>query len=315
MKRIAGLLVWGAVMAAPAQAQEACAYRGELASAYCDANRDLVADLPTDPQRRQDPKTLTFSYSPVERADVYEKLFKPFTDYLSQCVGRPVSYLPMQSYAEEVEAMRSGRLHVAGFSTGTTVLAVRAAGAVPFAEKGFADHAQGSQALVIVRKDKPYRKLADLKGKVLAHVSASSLSGHLAPIVLFPREGLVPGKDYAIVYSGKQDQSILGVRSGAYDAAAVASNLLERMASRGDVREDEFRVIFRSARFPSTGFAHAHDLDPRLSNRVVKCFYEYRFDNGMQKAFDGTDRFYPINYQRDYALVREVADGAGEVAR
>ena len=31
----------------------------------------------------------------------------------------------------------------------------------------------------------------------------------------------------------------------------------------------------------------------------------------MQKAFDGADRFFPITYQKDWAVVREVAEGSG----
>ena len=315
MNWFAGLLFWGVLLVGPAQAQNACAFRGDLAPAYCDANRDLVADMPTDPTRWQDPAALVFSYSPVENSAVHERLFKPFLEYLGQCTGRQVSYLPTQSSEEEIEAMRTGRLQIAGFATGATVSAVRKAGAVPFAEKGFVDHAQGSQVLVIVRKDRPYKKLADLKGKVVAHVSPISLSGHLVPLALFPKEGLVPGLDYSIVYSGKHDHSIQQVRAGVYEAASVTLNVFERMVLRGEIREDEFRVIYRSAKFPSSAFAHAHDLEPKLRNRLLKCFYDYRFDSEMQKVFDGTDRFYPITYQRDYALVRDVMEKASEAAR
>jgi phosphonate transport system substrate-binding protein len=315
MKWFASLLFWGVLLVGPAQAQNACAYRGDLASAYCDANRDLVADMPSDSQRWQDPATLVFSYSPTENTAVHEKLFKPFLDYLGQCVGRPASYLAVQSSEEEIEAMRTGRLHIAGFATGATVSAVRKAGAVPFAEKGFVDHAQGSQVLVIVRKDRPYKKLSDLKGKVVAHVSPISLSGHLVPLALFPKEGLVPGQDYSIIYSGKHDQSIHQVRAGVYEAASVTLNVFERMVLRGEIREDEFRVIYRSAKYPSSAFAHAHDLEPKLRNRLLKCFYDYRFDHDMQKTFDGADRFYPITYQRDYALVRDVMEKVNEAAR
>ena len=45
---------------------------------------------------------------------------------------------------------------------------------------------------------------------------------------------------------------------------------------------------------------------------MLKCFYDYRFTPEMQKAFDGADRFYPITYQKEWALVRKVAEGSGE---
>ena len=97
-----------------ATAQE-CQNRGQLDALYCDDDYDLVADTPTDPRRLKDPTTLVFAYTPVEDPTVYLNVFRPFTEYLGQCTGKRVVYYPVQSYAAEIEAMQSGRLHVAGF--------------------------------------------------------------------------------------------------------------------------------------------------------------------------------------------------------
>lgn len=295
-----------------ALAQGTCTERGDLDTPYCDSNGDLVADTPSDPAKLRNPSTLVFTYTPVEDPAVYEKVFKPFTDHLAQCVGRRVVFYQVQSNAAEIEAMRAGRLHVAGFSTGPTAYAVNIAGAVPFAVKGYADHYQGYNLIVVVRKDSPYQKLADLKGRKLAHTSPSSNSGHMAPVALFPKEGLVPDKDYKIVFSGKHDQSVMGVRSGDYDGAAVASDVFERMVHRGEVKADEFRILYRSATFPTSSFAYAHDLEPAFRDRMLKCFHDYRFTPEMQKAFDGADRFFPITYKKEFSVVRQVAESAGE---
>ena len=312
MKRIAILALGLCATALSAWAQDSCPNRGDLDTNYCDANRDMVADTPTDASKLKTPNTLVFTYTPVEDPAVYEKIFRPFTEHLGQCTGKKVVFYQVQSNAAEIEAMRAGRLHVAGFSTGPTAFAVNIAGAVPFAVKGYADHYQGYNLVVVVKKTSPFQKLTDLKGKKLAHTSPSSNSGHMAPIALFPKEGLTPDKDYKIIFSGKHDQSVLGVRSGDYDAAAVASDVFERMIHRGEVREDEFRVIYRSAKFPTSSFAYAHDLEPKFRDRMLKCFYDYRFPPEMQKAFDGADRFFPITYQKDFAIVRQVAESAGE---
>jgi phosphonate transport system substrate-binding protein len=310
---IAALLAAATVLpAAPVLAQDTCSNRGDLDAQYCDANKDLVADTPTNPAKLKNPNTLVFTYTPVEDPAVYEKIFKPFTEHLAACTAKRVVFFQVQSNAAEIEAMRAGRLHVAGFSTGPTAFAVNIAGAVPFGVKGYADRYQGYNLIVVVRKDSAFQKLADLKGKKLAHTSPSSNSGHMAPIALFPKEGLTPDKDYKVLFSGKHDQSVLGVKSGDYDAAAVASDVFERMAHRGEIREDEFRVIYRSAKFPTSSFAYAHDLEPAFRDKMLKCFYDYRFTPEMQKAFDGADRFFPITYQKDYAIVREVAEAAGE---
>mgnify|MGYP000856151556 CR=1 FL=1 len=120
----------------PAAAQDSCGHRGQLDMLYCDEDRDLVADLPKDPAKLRDPSTLVWAYTPVEDPAIYANIFKPFTDYLGQCVGKRIVYYPVQSNSAEIEAMRSGRLHFAGFSTGPTGFAVNLAGAVPFAAKG-----------------------------------------------------------------------------------------------------------------------------------------------------------------------------------
>ena len=301
-----------ALSAHSAFAADTCSNRGDLDTMFCDANNDLVADPPTDASKLKTPSTLVFTYTPVEDPAVYEDIFKPFTKHLAQCTGKRVVFYQVQSNAAEIEAMRSGRLHVGGFSTGPTAFAVNIAGAVPFAVKGYADGFQGYNLIVIVKKDSPYQKLTDLKGKKLAHTAPSSNSGHMAPVALFPREGLTPDKDYKVLFSGKHDQSVMGVNSGDYDAAAVASDVFHRMASRGQIKEEDFRIIYTSEKFPTSSFAYAHDLEPKFRDQMLKCFYDYRFPDEMKKAFDGADRFYPVTYQKDWAIVREVAESGGE---
>jgi phosphonate transport system substrate-binding protein len=293
-------------------AQDSCSNRGELDTPYCDANKDMVADAPTDPKKFKNPSTLVFTYTPVEDPAVYEKVFSPFTTHLAQCTSKKVVFFQVQSNAAEIEAMRSGRLHVGGFSTGPTAFAVNIAGAVPFAVKGTEKEFQGYHLILIVKKDSAFLKAADLKGKKVAHTSPSSNSGHLAPLALFPGEGLVPDKDYKIAFSGKHDQSILGVNTGDYDAAAVASDVFYRMAARGQIKEDAFRILYRSPKFPTSSFSMAHDLEPALAAKLKQCFYDYRFPEEMKKAFDGADRFFPITYQKDWDIVRKVAASGGE---
>jgi len=315
LRRLLGVLVAGLALAAlapPAFAADACKNRAELDTMYCDDNQDMVADAPTDPKKWKNPSTIVFTYTPVEDPAVYENVFKPFTTHLAACLNKKVVFYQVQSNAAEIEAMRSGRLHVGGFSTGPTAFAVNLAGAVPFAVKGTAKEFQGYNLIVIVKANSPYQKLADLKGKKVAHTSPSSNSGHLAPLSLFPAQGLVPDKDYKIIFSGKHDQSVMGVNSGDYDAAAVASDVFHRMAERGQVKEADFRVIYRSQKFPTSSFAYAHDLDPKLVDRMLGCFYDYRFPAEMQKAFDGADRFFPINYKTTWEVVRAVAKGSGQ---
>jgi phosphonate transport system substrate-binding protein len=247
----------------------------------------------------------------VEDPAIYANVFKPLTDHLAKCTGKHIVYYPVQSNSAEIEAMRSGRLHFAGFSTGPTGFAVNLAGAVPFAAKGNAEQVRGYNLLAMVKAESPYKALADLKGRKVAHTSPSSNSGNLAPLALFPEQGLKPGEDYKPLMSGGHDKSILGVVSGDYDMAAIAGDVYERMSVRGTIKKDALRVIYKSPLFPTSSFAYAHDLVPELAEKLKGCFFEFRFTPEMQKEFNGDDRFHAITYKKDWAVVRDVAEKSG----
>jgi phosphonate transport system substrate-binding protein len=297
-----------AALPAPAAAQGACAFRGALDDAYCDENRDMVADAPADAARQRDPSTLVFAYTPVEDPALYASQFRPFLDHLTQCTGRRTVYFQVTSNAAQVEAMRSGRLHIAGFSTGPTAFAVNLAGAVPFAVKGGPEAYESYRVVVLVRADSPFQQLSDLRGRRVAHTSATSNSGNLAPRAFFPGAGLTPETDYRVLFSGGHDRSVMGVNAGDYDAAPVASDVFERMVGRGQVRRENFRIIWQSDPFPTSSFALAHDLRPELAERIRQCFFSFRFPAQMARDLGGNDRFWPATYARDWAPVRAVAD-------
>src|SRR6185312_3489166 len=111
------------VFSSAALAQEDCP-RGTLDKAYCDRNGDLVADAPTDPKKLVNPSALIFAYTPVEDPSVYKGVWDGFLQHMEKVTGKKVVFFPVQSNAAQYEAMRSGRLHVAGFNTGSNPIAV-----------------------------------------------------------------------------------------------------------------------------------------------------------------------------------------------
>ncbi len=302
------------LLSALAHAADTCKHRGDLDALYCDEDRNMTADAPTNLKKLKNPAALMLSYSPQEDAVVYEKLWTPYVDHLKSCSGKPVRFLPVYSSAATVEALRSGRIQLSLLSAGDTPFAVNIGGAVPFAIHGTANGEIASYHLiVVVKRDSKFKSLVDLKGRRVAHVSPSSNSGNLAPRALFPREGLVPDKDYKVLYSGKHDNSVSGVISGDYDAGAVADDVLIRMHQRGVLKPDELRIIYKSQPFPAGSLAVAHDLDPVLMKKIIDCTFTFRFPAELSAAFRGPDRFVPLDYKRDYVSVREVAEASGEL--
>jgi phosphonate transport system substrate-binding protein len=55
-----------------------------------------------------------------------------------------------------------------------------------------------------------------------------------------------------------------------------------------------------------------HDLAPALQKKMRECTYAFRYTPEMRKGFQGADRWLPIDYRKDWELVREVARQSGQ---
>ncbi|MFC3285432.1 phosphate/phosphite/phosphonate ABC transporter substrate-binding protein [Litchfieldella rifensis] len=281
--------------------------RGDLDALYCDEDGDMVADLPKDESEWVNPDTLIFAYTPVEDPAIYSDIWQPFIDHLQDATGKSVRFFAVQSNSAQVEAMRSGRLHIAGFSTGPTPFAVNLAGAVPFALMGSDDGRFGYTLQLYTHVDSGIDSMEDLRGRRVAHTSPTSNSGNQAPRALFPELGITPGDDYEVVYSGSHDQSMLGVVAQDYDAAPVASEVVERMAARGLYEEEDVKIIFESAPFPTTSYTYAHNLHPDLVEKIKEAFFSFDFEGtALGDEFEGVDKFIPIRYESDWAVIRTI---------
>ena len=292
-----------------------CPNRGNLDVRYCDADGDLVADPPADTSQLLNPDTLVFSYTPVEDPSVYENVFTEFMEYLAAKTGKKVKWYGAESYAAQVEAMRSGRLHVAGISTGPTVFGVNLAGYVPISIMGKEDGTFGYKLQLITHKDSDIKSIQDMKGRNIAHVTPSSNSGNQAPRALFTAQGVEPDKDYKVTYSGKHDNSIMGVANKDYDAAPVASSVLERMVQKDVVKMDDLRVIWESRLFPTTSYGYVSNLDPALAAKVEEAFLTFDWKGtGLDKEFGKqADRFIPITFKEHWADIRTIQEVNGVV--
>jgi phosphonate transport system substrate-binding protein len=282
--------------------------RGDLEKTYCDRNGDLVADLPADPKQIVNPSALIFAYTPTEDPAVYQKAWDGFIKHMEKVTGKRVVFFPVQSNAAQYEAMRSGRLHVAGVNAGGNATAVNCAGFVPFTMMAAKDGSFGYEMEIIVPADSPIKAPADLKGRKIAFTDATSNSGFKAPSAILKADfNLEAKRDFEPVFSGKHDNSILGVVNKDYEAAAVANSVLNRMLDRKVFDKAKIRSIYKSETFPTTGYGHVYNLDPKLVEKVKEAFFSFQWEGSALKAeFQKEDKFIPIEYKKDWAVLRKI---------
>ncbi len=291
----------------------------KLDSRFSDADGDMVADIPTDTSQLVDPSTLIFAYTPVEDPAVYATVWQEFLDHLAKVTGKRVQFFPVQSNAAQIEAMRAGRLHVAGFNTGSNPIAVACAGFRPFTMMASKQAEYGYEMEIITYPDSGIREIADIKGKKLAFTSETSNSGFKAPSALLEAQyGLVANRDFEPVFSGKHDNSILGVANKDYPAAAIANSVMARMIARGAVKPEQLITIYKSQTFPTTGYGVAHNLTPALQEKIKEAFFTFNWEGTklaeeFNKSQPPQETFIPITFKDQWAVVREI-DAAMKVS-
>lgn len=305
---LAAAFVWVVGVAVPVTASAADCKRSFLDKRYCDRDGNLTADLPLDPKKWNNPSTIIFSYTPVEDPAVYKKVWDGFINHMAKVTGKRVVFFPVQSYAAQYEAMRSGRLHIAGVNTGGNPVAVACAGFVPFAMMASKDGSFGYEMEIIAPADSSLKSPADLKGKKLAFTSPTSNSGFKAPSAILKSEfGLIAKKDFGTAFSGKHDNSILGVANKDYEAAAVANSVLKRMIDRNVIKKSQIKTIYRSQTFPTTGYGHAHNLHPEVVAKIKQAFFTFKWEGSdLKKEFKKEGSFISINHKHDWDVIRKI---------
>lgn len=287
----------------------------DLSSRYVDNDGDMVADAPGDESQWADPDTLVFAYTPVEDPAVYADVWSDFLEHLSETTGKEVQFFPVQSNAAQQEALRAGRLHVAGFNTGGVPVAVNCGGFRPFAMMAADDGSFGYEMEIITYPGSGIESVEDLQGRQLAFTSETSNSGFRAPSALLRSEyGMEAGEDFETAFSGSHDNSILGVVNEDYDAAAIANSVGKRMISRGVVNEGDYDIIYTSETFPTTAYGLANNLNPELAEQIQDAFFSYDWEGtALESEFanSGEAQFIPITYQDNWAVIRTIADANG----
>ncbi|WP_323765239.1 phosphate/phosphite/phosphonate ABC transporter substrate-binding protein [Marinovum sp.] len=291
--------------------------RGDLNDRFCDADGDLIADIPSDESQWIDPETLIFAFTPVEDPAVYKTAWTDFLDHMAEKTGKEIVFFPVQSNAAQIEAMRSGRLHIAGFNTGSNPLAVNCAGFRPFTIMAGEDGSFGYEMEIITYPGSGIESVEDIKGKQLAFTSPTSNSGFKAPSAILKADyDLLPERDFEPVYSGKHDNSILGVANKDYPAASIANSVMQRMLERDVVSEDQIVSLYKSQTFPTTGYGVVYNLKPELQEAIQDAFFSFDWEgSSLEEEFskNGEAQFIPITYQEYWEVIRKI-DAANDVS-
>jgi len=163
--------------------------------------------------------------------------------------------------------------------------------------------------------DSGIETVEDIKGGKLAFTSETSNSGFKAPSAILKADyAMEAGTDFEPVFSGKHDNSILGVANKDYPAAAVANSVLNRMVSREVVSADQLVSIYKSQTFPTTSYGVANTLNAELQETIKAAFASFEWEgSALEEEFakSGEAQFVPITFQKEWEVIRKIDEANG----
>lgn len=256
------------------------------------------------------PEVLRVGFIPDEDQETLSRRTEGMMKDMEKALGIKVEMFVGTDYTASIEAMRGKKLDIAQFGPFAYTIASERSGAVAFAVGANSEKDVFYKSKIIVPADSKVEKLEDLKGSKMLFVDPASASGNLFPrTLLINKLGLqkeeVESYFSSVSFSGSHDASVLAIKNGDADVAAVASTILNRMIGEGLVKESDFKVIDESDPIPGTLFSYRNDLPADLVEKIQQFFYSYQnaafFEDQKIKGF------FSIK-DENYQIVRDTAN-------
>jgi phosphonate transport system substrate-binding protein len=263
-----------------------------------------------EPATKDEIKVLRVGAVPGEEVQKRKDQYQPFMDYLSKKLDMEVELFVANDYAGTIEAMRAGKLELAGYGPLSYVLAADIANAEAFAAGYTEEQGIYYKSFIIVHKDSDIHSISDLKGKTFAFVDPASTGGHLIPRMAMLKNGIDPEVDLAsVVYVGGHDACAAAVQNKNVDAAAIVKHMYERAIAQGILVEEDVRIIDVSDPFPGGPWAWHKDLPQDLKDKIkdaITNIPEEEYEN--LKDFLGKTTHYEPVQDSDWDSIREAAE-------
>lgn len=264
----------------------------------------------------EDPNELTFAIIPTKETVAELQLYKPITDRMKKVTGKDIQFFMPTSYASVVEGLLSKFIDVAVLGPYSYVIANSKDDSIEV----FATYAKrpghlqeegpGYKAALVTKKGSKFTTIESLKGTTLGLVDPGSTSGNLFPRVVFSKNvgGDLDKYFKKVVYTGSHELSMVAVAKGKVDAAFVATHRFDNVVNKGDVKLEDFNVLWSSPPIPQDPFVYRGTLCQAVKDNIKATFLGLSKDvPGEKKYLDNikSNKFVEMT-SADYDVIRDL---------
>jgi ABC-type phosphate/phosphonate transport system substrate-binding protein len=182
---------------------------------------------------------------------------------LGSQVGEKVTIRPLKPQTT-IYAMKSGQIDYMLCNPVVAVNLAEKLGAEPIASLNN-KHGPQFAGVIIAKKGSGIVNDSDLKGKkVLAYQFGTGAGAFVFQVYHLMQQGIDPFKDFAVFKEAKkQDDIVLSVKAGVFDAGFIRSGVLENMVKEGKVAMNDVEIVDQKT---GDGFdlVHSTELYPEF---------------------------------------------------
>lgn len=240
----------------------------------------------------EDPEALTFALVPTEETVAELELYQPVTERMAKLTGKKIEFFMPTSYASVVEGLLGGFVDVAVLGPYSYVIAnskdpkIEVFATYAKRPGHLQEEGPGYKAALVSKKGSKFDSIESLKGATVGLTDPGSTSGNLVPRVVFTK---VIGTDLdsyfgKVVYTGSHELSTVAVAEGKVDAAFVATHRFDNVVNKGEVKLEEFNVLWSSPAIPQDPFVYRNTLCDGLKAKIRETFLGLK-DQPNAKAF------------------------------
>ena len=244
---------------------------------------------------------------PTQRFEEQQRMIKPLEEYLEKSLETEINFLVASDYKQVVKWLVDGKIDMA-YVAGVSYLEALEGGAEIEPLVAPINKYTGRpwyRAAIVVRVNSNIKTLHQLKGKRFAFVNKSSTSGYLMPFSALNKGGINPEQEFKkVIYSGTHAQTLEALKNDDVDAAATNIPYYLKQQKMGQLRPEEFRVIWESPPIPPSLIVVSKKL-PADSIKKLKVSL-LNTPEGIEDIFGRQSAGYTTIIDADYTSIRQL---------
>jgi len=242
---------------------------------------------------------LLFGSVAMDIPAVMHRRLKPLTLYLSDKLGRPVSLKLSPNMGAAIKEVADKNVDLA-YLTPVAYLKAHAAGNAKIVAKTVTKGKASFQLMIVVKKDSPYKTVADLKGKTFAFGDKKALLQRATVV----GSGINMEDFSRYEFIGHYDNIARAVFNGDFDAGILKDTMAFQWQDKG------LRILAESPALPPYNITASGDIDNDTLAKLKEAFLSLNHNNpkhlkiikAVDKKYDG----FAATNDAEYDVVRKL---------